>query len=137
MRPRPSALASALVLIAAAVFILYPAQKRYLKSPLVEPEFDLGIGRSDTKREKVGDETVAGHAAAKYRVEAKTRQGQEFKGLAWLTPERILVKLDGEVKQGRRTRQIKMTASEIKIGPVDPAVFQVPPGYSVVEDKRK
>jgi len=123
--------------VAAAVFILYPEQKRFLKSALVEPEFDLGIARADTKREKLADENVAGLAAAKFRVEAKTAQGQEFKGFAWLTAQRILVKLEGEVKQGRRTRRLVMTASEIKIGPIDPAAFQVPAGYAPVEDKRK
>ncbi len=123
--------------VAAAVFILYPERKRFLKAALVEPEFDLGIGRADTKREKIADEPVAGVAAAKFRVEAKTAQGQEFKGFAWLTAERIVVKLEGEVKQGRRTRRLSMTASEVKIGAVDPALFQVPADYAPVEDKRK
>lgn len=122
---------------AGAVFVLHPAQRRYRKSALVEPEFDFGIGRAETKREKLADEPVSGKAAAKYRVEAKTAQGQEFKGLAWLTPERILVKLEGEVKQGRRTRRITMTASELKIGAVDADVFRIPAGYAPVEDKRK
>lgn len=122
--------------VAAAVFVLYPAQKRYLKSALVQPEFDLGIGRADTTREKLAEENVAGLAAVKYRVEAKTAQGQEFKGFAWLTPERIVVKLAGDVKQGRRTRRLAMAASEIRIGPVDPAVFQVPADYVRIEDKR-
>jgi hypothetical protein len=121
---------------AAAVFVLYPAQKRYRKSPLVQPEFDFGIGRAETKREKLADESVAGRPAAKYRVEAKTAQGQEFKGFAWLTAERIVVRLEGEVKQGRRTRRITMLASELKIGAVDPAVFRVPADYAPIEDKR-
>jgi len=123
--------------VAAAVFVLYPDLKRYRKSPLVEPEFDFGIARAETKREKIAEERVAERPAAKYRVEAKTAQGQEFKGFAWLTPERILVKLEGEVKQGRRVRRLTMNASEIKIGALDPAVFAVPPGYVPVEDKRQ
>lgn len=122
---------------AGAVFVLYPAQKRYRKSALVQPEFDFGIGRAETKREKLADEPVAGKTAAKYRVEAKTAQGQEFKGLAWLTPERILVKLEGEVKQGRRSRRIAMAASELKIGAVDAGLFRVPSDYVLIEDKRK
>lgn len=122
---------------AAAVFVLYPDQKRYRKAALVQPEFDLGIARAGTKREKVAEEEAAGHKAIKYRVEAKTAQGQEYKGFAWLTAERILVKLDGEVKQGRRTRRLSMSVSELKIGPVDAAVFQVPAGYALLEDKRR
>src|SRR5262245_57153016 len=93
---------------AAAVFVLYPRLKRFRKSPLAEPEFDFGIGRAETKREKIADENVAGTPAAKYRVTAKTAQGQEFSGFAWLTRERILVRLDGEVRQGSRTRRIAM-----------------------------
>jgi hypothetical protein len=122
---------------AAAVFVLYPGQKRYRKAALVQPEFDFGIGRAETKREKIAEETVAGQKAVKYRVEAKTSQGQEYKGFAWLTAERVLVKLEGEVKQGRRARRITMNAAEVKIGAVDPAVFAIPPDYVQLEDKRK
>ena len=122
--------------VAAAVFVLYPDLKRYKKSPLVEPEFDFGISRAETKREKIGDEKVDGTAAAKYRIEAKTAQGQEFKGVAWLTPDRIVVKLEGEVRQGRRARRLAMNAREVNIGPVDPAVFAIPPAYALIEDKR-
>ena len=122
---------------AAAVFVLYPGQKRFRKAALVQPEFDFGIGRAETKREKIAEESVAGQKAVKYRVEAKTAQGQEYNGFAWLTPERVLVKLEGEVKQGRRARRIKMSASEIKIGAVDPAVFEIPPDYVRLEDKRQ
>ena len=122
---------------AAAVFILHPALKRYRKSALVQPEFDFGIARAETKRARVGDEAVAGKPVAKYRVEAKTAQGQEFKGFAWLTPERILARLEGEVKQGRRARRVTMVASELKIGPVDAALFRVPLDYAPIEDKRK
>lgn len=122
---------------AAAVFVLYPQQKRYRKAAYVQPEFDLGIGRADTKRAKVGDEEVAGHRAAKYRVEAKTAQGQLYKGFAWLTAERIVVRLEGEVTQGRRTRRLTMNASEIKIGPVDEAIFRIPADYVVLEDQRR
>lgn len=122
---------------AAAVFVLYPQQKRYRKAAFVQPEFDLGIGRPETKREKAGEEEVAGRKTVKYRVEAKTAQGQVYKGFAWLTAERIPVKLDGEVTQGRRTRRLTMSASEIKIGPVDEAIFRVPTDYGLLEDKRK
>ena len=120
-----------------AVFVFYPTLKRYRKSPLVQPEFGLGVARPETKRERLADETVAGAAAVKYRVEAKTAQGQEFKGLAWLTRERILVKLDGEVKQGRQTRRLAMTASALKVGPVDAEIFRIPPDFAPIEDKRK
>jgi hypothetical protein len=123
--------------VAGAVFVVFPGLKRYRKAPMVEPEFDLGIGRGDTKRERVADEPVAGVAAVKYRVEAKTAQGQQFNGFAWLSRERILVRFEGEVRQGRRTRRLTMTASELRIGPIDAAVFRVPPDYAQIEDKQR
>jgi hypothetical protein len=122
---------------AAAVFVLYPGLKRYRKAALVQPEFDFGIGRAETKREKVADESAAERPAQKYRVEAKTAQGQVYKGFAWLTVERILVRLEGEVIQGRRARRIKMSAGDLKIGPIDDAVFRVPADYVLIEDKQK
>lgn len=121
--------------IEAAVFVLYPEQKRFLKSPLVEPEFDFGIGRAETKREKLGEEEIDGRRTVKYRVEAKTAQGQIYSGLAWLSAERIVVKLDGEIKHGRRARRITMAMAALKVGPVDPAVFRIPDGFTRIEDK--
>ena len=58
-------------------------------------------------------------------------------GFAWLTAERILVRLEGEVKQGRRTKGLKMVASDLKVGPLDAAIFRVPSDYVLLEDKRK
>ncbi|MCW5771228.1 MAG: hypothetical protein KIT16_06300 [Rhodospirillaceae bacterium] len=123
--------------VEAAVFILYPQLKRYRKAPLVEPEFDFGIGRETTKREKLGEEAMAGRPTVKYKVEAKTAQGQVFTGFAWLTAERIVVRLEGEVQQGRRKRKLVMAASALKVGPVDPAVFRIPADFQRIEDKSR
>ncbi len=121
----------------AAVFVLHPALKRYRKAPFVQPEFDFGIGRAATRREKLGEEPIDGLPAVKYRVDAKTADGQEYKGLAWLTAEhRILVKLDGEVKQGRYTRKLTMTTSGLRVGALDPSLFKVPEDYTRIVDKR-
>jgi hypothetical protein len=122
---------------AGAVFVLYPQLKRYRKSPLVDPEFDFGIGRAETKREALGEEERSGLRATKYRVEARTAAGQYYRGLAWLTPERILVRLEGEVKHGRRSRRLAMMAREIKIGPLDPGLFQIPADYVALDGKQK
>ncbi len=117
--------------IEAAVFVLHTALKIYRKTPLVDPAFELGIADAGTAREKIGPETVGDIAATKYRVESKTGFGQEYRGFAWLDVHRIVVKLDGEVKQGRRWRRLSMTVTEFRPGPLDSATFQIPPDYKL------
>ncbi len=121
--------------IEAAVFVLSPALNTYRKTPLVDPAFDFGIADAATKREMIGAETVDGIAAVKYRVESKTKSGQEYRGFAWLDAHRIVVKLDGELRQGRRWRKLAMSVTELKTGPLDPAIFQIPPGYAEAKSR--
>jgi hypothetical protein len=121
-----------------AVFVLRPAQKLFRQSPYVRPAYDFGIANDDTKRERLGEEAVDGIATVKYRVESKSGMGESYSGLAWLSAERIVVKLEGILTQGKyRPRKIAMTMRDLKIGPVDAALFDIPADYKKVEEKRK
>jgi hypothetical protein len=121
---------------AAAVYVLRPAIKRYRTGAQARPEYDFGVSRDETKRERIGEEAVGDLPAVKYRVESRTALGEEFRGLAWLGAHRIVLKLDGELKRGRRTRGITMTLSDLRVGPLDPALFQVPADYTPVEPRK-
>ncbi len=121
-----------------AVFVLRPALKLYRQAAYARPAYDFGISNDDAKREKLGAETIDGIAAVKYRVDSKSGMGEAYSGFAWLSAERIVVKLDGVLTQGQyKPRKIAMTMRNLKIGPVDAALLEVPADYKKVEEKRK
>jgi hypothetical protein len=122
---------------AAAVYVLRPSVKRYRISPQAKPEYDFGVSRADTRRERIGEDNVAALAAVKYRVESRTEAGDRFQGFAWIGTERIVLKLEGELTRGRRTRGLTMTLADLVIGPIDPGLFRVPAEYTPIEPQRR
>lgn len=101
------------------------------------PQFNFGLSDPASKREKLGEETMAGMAVAKYRVSSETAAGDRFSGLAWATKHRIVVKMAGTVVRGALTQPLTLVLESLKIGPVDPALFAVPAGYQKLPPLRK
>lgn len=93
------------------------------------PQFNFGLSDPASKREKLAEETMAGMAVAKYRVSSETAAGDRFSGLAWATKQRIVLRMEGTVVRGAQTQPLTLELQNLKIGPVDPALFAVPAGY--------
>ena len=93
------------------------------------PQFNFGLSDPASKREKLADETMAGLAVTKYRVSSRTAAGDAFDGLAWATGQRIVVKMAGTVVRGSQAQPLTLELQNLKIGPIDPALFAVPVGY--------
>ena len=55
--------------------------------------------------------------------------GDRFSGLAWATKQRIVLRMEGTVVRGAREQPLTLELQNLKIGPVDPALFAVPAGY--------
>lgn len=119
-----------------AVFVMRPALKLYRRAIYVRPDYDFGVAREDTKRERLGAEKVGAFDTVRWRVETTTQHGDRFRGLAWLSPERIVLQMDGEVIEGagnrERKRKFTLRVSDLKIGPVDPALFKVPADFKLL-----
>ncbi|MYG52677.1 MAG: hypothetical protein F4204_10125 [Rhodospirillaceae bacterium] len=93
------------------------------------PQFNFGLSDPSSKREKLGEETMAGMAVTKYRVASRSAAGDRFSGLAWATGHRIVVRMEGAVVRGAQKQPLTLVLQNLKIGPVDPALFAVPAGY--------
>ncbi len=74
-------------------------------------------------------ETVDGVRARKHQVDGTNSHGDRVSGLAWVTPQNILVRADLEVvRQGKRSR-VRQRLTNLRVGHVDPALLAVPAGY--------
>lgn len=101
------------------------------------PQFNFGLSDPASERERLGEETMAGRAVTKFRVSSETAAGDRFSGLAWATEHRIVVKMAGTVIRGAQTQPLTLELRNLKIGPVDPALFAVPAGYRALPPLRK
>jgi hypothetical protein len=109
--------------------ILFPDRKRYRRARFRRPEFAFGIAGKTARLQRVGTETVSGVRTTKYRAVSESRQGERFAGFAWISADRIVMKLDGAVTKGPRERQLMQVVKTLDKGPIDPDLFRIPPGY--------
>lgn len=80
-----------------------------------------------------GPDTVAGVKAVKYRMSAVGKDGKRFEGYLWLTPENIMVRIEAASKGKGKTERVKMELRNLRIGPVDRSLFEVPSGYTKMQ----
>jgi hypothetical protein len=115
-------------------FVLFPDLKRYAVRPLRPGEHDTvkQLARN-AKLEKVGPDTIDGVACVKYRLEGRSLRGRTFNGFLWLTAQNIMIRMEGQTTAKGKMRQIKIEMRDLRIGPVDPAVFAIPAGYEKVD----
>ncbi len=113
---------------------LFPDKKNYLEAPLTEQDLQryikapIGQGRNvSVKEEVLGKETVNGHLCTKKRIETTVEvQGQRVttRSTVWLS-DRVDIPLRTEDENG-----ITMELRNLRPGPQDPALFEVPKGYT-------
>jgi Domain of unknown function (DUF4412) len=81
----------------------------------------------DVRISVVGNETVEGVATTKYKLIAKDG---EAGGFMWFTREGIAMKMDLLQKEEGKPSRMTLTLRNLKIGPQDAQLFEVPEGYS-------
>jgi hypothetical protein len=81
----------------------------------------------------VGEEDIDGVPARKYRIHNRDQNGAEVDGFLWLDRDGIVRKLAGvyTAPHGHRT-PVTLLLSNIRTGDQDPALFEVPPGFSML-----
>jgi hypothetical protein len=111
-------------------WVLMPEQRMYLENAIDGdglPEGHFAGGRLE--RERLGEESVNGAQATKYRVHGATPDGESFEGTMWLTAQEIPVR----VVTGEGRERVRMELSNLKVGPVEASRFEIPSGYSRFE----
>jgi hypothetical protein len=82
------------------------------------------------ERTEVGPEVIDGHQTTKYKVIATDPKGNKMGGFMWVTSEGIQIKMDLIGKTGSTKTRMKTGLTNLKIGKQDPALFEVPSGYT-------
>lgn len=114
------------------IVILHPRNKKKQTQPYKAPAWDFGLSQPGARFTRVAPEKVGDLPAVKYKARGASPDGQVFEGFAWLTAERIVVKLDGTIRRGDATKRFFMTTRNLKVGAVNPRLFLVPPDYEEV-----
>ena len=77
----------------------------------------------------VGVETVSGLRSARYRLEHEGSDGSALDGWVWMNDDGIVTKLDGTyTSKSSKVVKASFLLTNIKLGPQDPALFEIPPG---------
>jgi len=115
------------------VWMLMPDDKMFMESSLQQAQSkNPGVDASGSNMEKteVGREVVNGHEAIKYKVIMTDPKGNKLGGFQWVVSPGIQIKLDAVSKEGSSKERIKMELTNLKIGRQDPALFEIPDGYT-------
>lgn len=118
-----------------AAYLLKPSGRWYVGLALdAAAGLAGGLHAMAVTRTRVGEETVAGTRATRYRIDATTPKGGRFRGDAWISSDGILVKAEGDVTTpGGRTMPVATALSGIKRGRVEEKRFELPAGWFGVD----
>jgi hypothetical protein len=84
--------------------------------------------------EPLGEETVAGRSAMKYKAVFQTRNGGQHQGFFWQDKSGVHVKQQFPVTdRDGRTRLIETELRDLRVGAQDPALFEVPQDYRHID----
>lgn len=113
---------------AARGFLMLPSVKTYVEFPF--PPLMADLDSPDLLAHPLGHDEIDGVDTVKYRVDHTAADGSRARGFLWVTKSRILMKLDLAVTRphGGKPLLIAMALSDLKTGPVDPALFEIPQG---------
>ena len=112
-------------------WVLMPAQSMYLENQTAAEKDDpyAAWQKAGVTLTKVGEETINGVTATKYRAEAHGNGGAKETGYIWLTKDNIPVRMATDALATEDGGRITVDYTHIQVGKQDPALFEVPSGY--------
>lgn len=115
------------------VWMLMPEDKMYMemKIPKEGRKDDLSGYKMETTR--VGTETVNGVSTTKNKIIMTAPNGDKLGGFSWVSKEGIVVKLDAIAVEKNNKQRMKMELKNLKIGKQNPAMFEIPAGYTKMD----
>jgi hypothetical protein len=112
--------------------VLIPKSKLYQTEALPEGEAMNPLAKGTWDVAKAGDETVSGVAATKWTVKGKGSDERTFNGFIWTSKENIQMKMEGETEDDGKKLKVTTELRNLKVGPVDAKVFEIPKDYKPV-----
>ncbi len=116
--------------------VLIPKSKMYQSEEMPEGDASNPIATGEWEVTKAGDEAVSGVATTKWSVNGKGTDGRTFKGFIWTTKENIQMKMDGESDDEGKKIKVASELKNLKVGPVDAKVFEIPKDYKPVPKEK-
>jgi hypothetical protein len=116
------------------VWMLMSEQKMYMEHALGSGDHARSADLFGAKVEttEVGSETINGVNTKKLKVVVTTDKGK-MGGFFWKTSDGILVKSDLIAMDKGSKMRMKTELTNLKIGHQDPALFEIPSGYAVMD----
>lgn len=113
-------------------WMVMPEEKQYLEMKIPKEGRKDDLNGWKIEQTKMGSETIDGLATTKSKIVMTGPKNEKMAGFWWLTKDNIIVKMDAiAVEKGQKDR-FKIESRNIKIGKIDPALFEVPAGYSAM-----
>jgi hypothetical protein len=114
-------------------WMLMPTERMYMETQAGQPA--MGQARSEptdyeTELTTVGPEAVNGLSTTKSKVIMTGKDGSKMGGFWWTTDDGVLVKMDVIGVDGNTNARMKRELSNIVFAPQDPALFEIPAGYT-------
>jgi hypothetical protein len=114
-------------------FIMIPRVKVYAKAQAIKGAAEDSrrwTGVDAQKADYLATEKMLDRDVRKYRVVGKVFDtDMPFEGDVWTTAENIVVKIDGTSQVGNLQTPLQVTTLQLVVGPVDPALVNVPPNF--------
>lgn len=118
-------------------YMVLTRQRMYMEVPMQQAERGpIGELDQNVELEAVGQEEVNGVDTTKYRVSRKDSSQDGFEGFAWLTEERIAVRMEGTDHRDGRANPVSMNLTDLQVGDLEDRLFQVPEGYQSLGGQR-
>lgn len=112
------------------VFMISPDNKAVMQLKL-KPEMRYYSEETlaSLDAEEVGREMISDEATIKYRVDGGSGGNTGVSGFLWVTEDGIAIKFEGMTG----STKVSMLLTNVVRGPVDPALFEVPTDFQIME----
>lgn len=115
------------------MWMLMTEQKAFMEMPLGSSQDQNDLSGWTFEQTVVGPEEIDGLKTTKAKVIAKGPRGEKMGGFWWTTGDGVMVRMDMlAVEKGSKMR-IKTELKNLKVGKQDPALFEVPAGFSKMQ----
>lgn len=113
------------------MWTLMPEQQMYMEAKLGAASAGQGnLSDYEVEQTTVGEEEVNGVMTTKSKIVMTGKKGDKMGGFWWMNREGIMVKMDVIGMDAGSKARIKKELKNLKIGKQDPALFEIPAGYT-------
>ncbi|MBI5611641.1 MAG: DUF4412 domain-containing protein [Gammaproteobacteria bacterium] len=115
------------------IWMLMPEQKMYMEMNPDQKRTQDDLSGYKIEQTTVGPETVNGVSTTKYKVIMTDSKGAKMGGFMWTTRDGIGVKTDVIAVDKSSKMRVKMDLTNLKVGRQEPALFEIPAGYTKMD----